>query len=282
MHLLEFKRLRLLTGRHWLENRKTYLLFFLALAAFLSGWFSFVLAVVQQARLFNLSNQVTIYFFGLFISGILSASFLFQDFSGKARTINYLMIPASSLEKLFCLIFYGVILFFIGYNVVFYLTDFLSLKVAGAIYTPEWQRAHGFNNYYNFKQANTFSLDPDMYVFYPGDNIDLYTAFFPIQSCFLLGAFYFKKSGLIKTVIVLLLVWLAFIVLESRILFSTMPPNSKVVNAFTAYIVPQPDGYDNIATLPEWIYRTVLFATRFAITPAIWLATYYRLKEKEL
>ncbi len=282
MHSLNLKRLWLLTGRHWFENRKTYLLFFLALAAFLFGWFSFVLSIVQQARLLNPANQVTMYFLGLFLSGCLSASFLFHDFSSKSRTINYLMIPASALEKLICILFYGVILFFIGYNVVFYIADFLSLKVAGTIYTPEWQNAHGFSNHLSFRQANTFALDPDMYVFYPGDNIDLYTAFFPIQSCFLLGAFYFKKNGMIKTLIVLLLIWLVFVVLESRILFSSIPPNSRVVNAFTAYIMPQADGYDNIVTLPEWMYHTVLFVTRFAITPAIWLATYFRLKEKEL
>jgi len=281
--VLNLRRLFILISRHWLENRKAYLLFFLSIGVFLMGWFSFLLLVVRKLSLFDESGQATIYFFGLFMAGCLSASFLFQDFSSKPKTSNYLMLPASALEKLLCVLFYGVIIFFLGYSIMFYLTDFAAIKMAKNIYTFDWQKTHGYANYYHtFKNINTFSLNPDMFVFYPGDNIDLYTAFFPIQSTFILGAVYFKKNGFIKTLVVLLSIWLIFLILESRILFQTIPPETRTANAFTAYLIPDAAGNENIVTLPGWVYHTVLFAARFCITPVLWAATYFRLKEKEL
>ena len=281
--VLNLKRLFILISRHWFENRKAYLLFFLSIGVFLLGWFSFLLLVVRKLSLFDESGQATIYFFGLFLAGCLSASFLFQDFSGKPRTSNYLLLPASAFEKLLCVLFYGIIIFFLGYSLMFYIADFAAIKMAKNIYTFDWQRKHGYVNFYHtFKSINTFSLNPDMFVFYPGDNIDFYTAFFPIQSSFILGAVYFKKNGFIKTLVALLSIWLIFLILESRILFQSLPAETKTANAFTAYLIPDVYGYDRLVTLPEWVYHLVLFVARFCITPVLWVATYFRLKEKEL
>ena len=91
------RRLYLLINRQWLENRKSYGFFFLAVCIFLIGWFCFFL-MIDKPSLLDYSNQLSLYFAGLFIAGCLSANFLFQDFSAKPRKFNYLLLPASALS----------------------------------------------------------------------------------------------------------------------------------------------------------------------------------------
>src|SRR4051812_7535440 len=119
--VLDIRRLSMLIARHWFENRKAYGLFFLAMTVFLAGWFIFFL-VIGNPHLFEQNNQMIIYFAGLFISGCLSSAFLFRDLNNKAKKITYQLLPAATLEKLLCVLFYGVLLFFIGYTLVFYVT----------------------------------------------------------------------------------------------------------------------------------------------------------------
>jgi len=39
---------------------------------------------------------------------------------------------------------------------------------------------------------------------------------------------------------------------------------------------------DKLITLPEWIGDVLVFLLKYAFAPLFWLATYYRLKEKEI
>ena len=52
------------------------------------------------------------------------------------------------------------------------------------------------SNYIPWKGYFYLIKDADLFIFYPGDNIDLFTAYFPMQSAFILGAVYFNKNSL--------------------------------------------------------------------------------------
>jgi|KBSMisStaDraftv2_1062788.scaffolds.fasta_scaffold00978_18 hypothetical protein len=281
--VLSFKRLINVLGKNWYEYRKPYLLFFLSVTIFMAGWFIFSLVVFRNQMHMSPGDQAAIYFMGLYVSGCLSASFLFQDFSSKARAFNFLSLPASALEKLCCILFYGVLIFFIVYTAIYFLTDWVAVKIAGNLYSPEWQQSHGITQpYFRFNVASPFSLNADRSIFYAGDNFDLLAAFFPIQACFVLGALYFSKNSIVKTVIILFLLLFLFLTLETRVLFPSMPWGTTSVKSFSAYIIPGADGNELIVAHPSWIRNVVIFAARFLIAPAIWLACYFRIKEKQI
>ena len=290
--LLDFRRFYLLLCKQWFENRKSYGLFFLTIAAFFIGWFAFTL-MIGNPRSFGASNQATIYFAGLFIAGCLSASFLIRDFTSKPRQINFHALPAAALEKLLCVLFYGVLIFFIGYNIIFYVTDYLAIKMANTSADAmmmsrtaeaiEWRQRFGLmDGIPHSSPINIFTPSADLFVFYPGDNVDLFTAFFPVQSVFILGSIYFAKNSFFKTLVVLLVIWLLFFILEDKLLFPLLPGNARSSNFVTTCEVPDNNGNETYYTLPFWIGTMMKFAARFLVTPAIWLAAYYRLKEKEI
>jgi len=290
--LPEIKRFYLLLTKHCFENRKPYGLFFLTLIAFFIGWFMFILTIGNPYS-FAPDNQGMLYFGGLFIAGCLSGSLLFRDFATKPRSIHYLLLPAATLEKLLCVLFYGVLVFFIGYTLIFYATDYFAIKLANSTNAElfmgrtakamEWKQRFGITDtMLKAKPVNVFAPSADLFIFYPGDNVDLFTAFFPVQSAFILGSVYFAKNSFFKTIVALLLIWLVFFIVEDKLLYPLLPSNSQISRIFTNCIVTDAGGNETYYSLPFWIGDTMTFLLRFGITPVMWIATYYRLKEKEI
>jgi len=290
--LFKLRRFYLLLGKHWFENRKAYLLFLVTIAAFFTGWFAFTL-MIGNPYSFGPYNQSMLYFGGLFIAGCLSASLAFRDFATKPKKINYLVLPAAIAEKLLCVLFYGVLIFFVAYTLIFYVTDYLALKVANNANAAmlaghsekavEWKQRFGLTGDLRpSKLINVFSPAADTYIFYPGDNVDLFSAFFPIQSAFILGSAYFAKNNLFKTMVALLLLWLLFFVVEMKIFFPLLPENVSVSSVLTNATVIDNKGNETHYTLPFWIGSVATFLMRFGITPVLWIAIYYRMKEKEI
>src|SRR5689334_11586661 len=127
-----FSRWLLLVEKHWSENRKKYLLALVAITGILLIWFLFNI-VMEAYRPMDAGIQIGTYFGGLFIVGCLYASTLFSDLSSKSKGINYLSLPASQLEKTLCALFYGVVVFFIAYTVIFYMADIIMVKVSNQV-----------------------------------------------------------------------------------------------------------------------------------------------------
>lgn len=289
---LSLKRLYMFTVRHWFQNRKAYGLFFLAITVFLAGWFAFFI-MIGNPNLFIGSNQMIIYFAGLFISGCLSAAFLFNDLTTKAKKINYHMFPAAAAEKLLCMLFYGVLLFFACYSSIFYITDFLALKMAnsqiGGMITSkslsaiQWRQQMGITTaFVPAKPVNVFCPGTGDFVFYPGDSGVVFSAFFPIQSAFILGSLYFAKNSFFKSIVALLVLFMLFFIVETQVVGPLFPRQSEVINSFTIIRAYNTAGDAKIYTLPFWIGDLASFLIKFAITPVIWVAIYYRLKENEI
>jgi hypothetical protein len=276
-----FNRWLLLVAKHWSENRKKYLLGILAITGIILIWFLFNI-MMERYRPMAFGTQVGTYFVGLFIVGCLYASTLFSDLASKPRGTNYLSLPASQLEKTLCALFYGIIIFFVAYTIVFYVADLIMVKVANSINYSYWQKNHSAGDtFVPEKVVNILYLE-DMSARKINVGFLFLLGYFAVQSAYLLGSVYFTRFSFIKTTISLLLLSLFIILFIGKILGGLLPSGSFYEGITSYQIFDGGFGEQKIIRLPEWVGTGVLFLFKYAFAPIFWIVTYFRVKEKEI
>ncbi len=263
----EWKRLALLLKKFWAENKKQYGLSMIALAGLLVIYFLFLL-IVDETPLARGEQQMT-YYFSLFIVGSFFASQFFSDLSSRTKTSNFLMLPASLLEKLICGILFVLPLFFLLFTLTFYVVD--TLMVTGAnLFHPFYQ------NEYKLPVANVFT-GPAI----PARGVPyVFLVFAVAQSAYLLGGVYFQKYSYIKTAIVQFCVFIILFLLIYFLRRTVMPAGDY--ESFTTYRFYEAEGTDKLVQLPGWIDGLIRYVLIYTIPPFFWYVTYLRLKEKEV
>jgi hypothetical protein len=182
------------------------------------------------------------------------------------------MVPASTLEKILCGLLYSVILFFVVFTAAFYLVDGLMVLIAQSLTTTTPETKPQLLNVFNVILIR-FNTD---------STINFLMVFFGIQSAFLLGSIYFEKYSFVKTVIAgfigfFILFCVMYLVSEKLL------PNGDYPSGFlTAYRVFTDGENDKLVQLPKWIGELFRFILMYAISPFLWIVTYYRLKEKQV
>lgn len=278
-----FNRWLLLVTKHWSENRKKYLLGILAITGIILIWFLFNI-IMERYRPMGLGNQAGTYFVGLFIVGCLFASTLFSDLASKPRGIKYLSLPASQLEKTLCALLYSVVIFFAVYTIMFYIVDIIMVKIANGVSYTYWQKNHSAGDVFIPERIiNIVTLNDKQGA---GGKINIgflfLLGYFALQSAYLLGSVYFARFSFIKTTISLLILCLFIIFFIGKILNAFMPDGS-FYNGITSYqLFGEGFGEEKIIRLPEWVGTSVLFLLKFGFAPIFWVATYFRVKEKEI
>ncbi|MCW3120111.1 MAG: hypothetical protein JWM28_4193 [Chitinophagaceae bacterium] len=280
--VFNFNRCLLLIAKHWSENRKKYLLGMLAITGIILAWFGFYI-VMERYRPMDPGVQYGTYYVGLFIVGCLYASTLFADLSSKSKGTNYLSVPASQLEKTLCTLLYGVVIFFIFYTLLFYFADIIMVKVGNTVAYSYWETNHSPAAVFEpQKVVNVFWTDsrPGQgefnFLFY------LLLCYFAVQSAYLLGSVYFSRFSFIKTTVGLLFIWLLLIVFVGKILNTFMPDGSFYESMASYRLNVGSDISEKIIRLPEWVNTGSLFLLKYAFAPIFWIATYFRVKEKEI
>ncbi|MEO6315019.1 MAG: hypothetical protein ABIU63_08750 [Chitinophagaceae bacterium] len=284
----------LLVGKHWAENKKKYMLSMTAIAGLLFLWF-IVILVVDTHRGVNISMQVSTYYTGLFVAGCLYASILFADLGSKTRGLNYLVMPASHLEKTLCALFYGVVVFFACYTTLFYLADFVMIKAGNAIAYNYWLKNHETGKVFEPQQVFNVFAGRDEPSNQPGFIFYLLLFYIVLQAAFIYGSVFFAKFSFIKTIISLLALGLFLAFIIGKVITGILPPGSyhHGVNSYQLYTVTSTASgngmmiysdaaTDKLVTLPNWISDVLLFLLKYAFAPMFWMATYFRLKEKEI
>src|SRR5688572_27983602 len=114
-----FQRWSLLVAKQWADNRKQYLLAIIAFMSLILVWYILTMLVDDSNPMAENLQHIT-YLFSLFIVGPFYASQFFKQLNSRSKGIDYLMVPASTLEKVLCAIFYGVFLFLIVFTIAFY------------------------------------------------------------------------------------------------------------------------------------------------------------------
>ena len=255
-----FSRLGKLIAKQFYENSRLYLISTLALLGLLSLAFTFWITVAGP----NYQEEETyfIFLFGLFLAGAIFASMSFNMLGRKDKGIYWLGIPATHLEKLVCTILFSVVLFFIVYCLCFYLVKSIALTYldsrVGAIYTEMNGSNDGFGSVFKYF---------------------LY-AYFAVQSLYLLGSVYFSRYSFIVTTVVGALVMFLFVYYITQI-DRFMEPDSWELFTVKRADANVQDSYFLYSVSPT-VVDVIKYAVQFLWVPVFWVATWYRLKEKEI
>ena len=275
-----FSRWWMLVTMHWAENRKRYLLALLAIGGLIAAWDCFLLMLDKYSPL-NPFIQYSTYYCGLYFVGCLYASTIFSGLGSKARGIHILSAPASHLEKLLCGILFGVVLFFLAYNLVFYIVDIPMVQLSNRITV---------NGHYVWPgtmipvgRVEVLNILNNSWAPIPDRQYHLFLlGYFAIQSAFLLGSVYFTHYSFIKTIVGVLLFWVIFIFFSEKGVRPLLPEGWNVYNFIQWNNYKINEAQLHLIKLPAWVEKGVIFLIQYSIPFVFWFIAYIRLKEKEV
>jgi len=267
-----FRRWSLLVSLHWAENKRRFLLSLLAIAALITAFFAFEISFTPVD--FDFGSQFSIYYIGLYIVGCLYGSTVFSALSHRRKAIQYLTFPASTPEKLFCSMFFGVILFFIAYVTVFYIVDIPMVALNNMLL-----RRHNASPDSYTKVINVFSnLGGPI----PNNGLRFLTVFFTIQSAYILGGLYFPRFSFITTSIFLVFFTFLLWLFADRMVIAFLPATWDGNEFFYWHSFDPTGNYREIVELPSVMGNIIRFLLIYSWPFWLWLVIYYRLKEKEV
>ena len=253
-------------AKYWFENKKALWLLFAAIGAFLTIWMTLYYSF-DSPNLFRPHFQVGYYFVGLFISGLLSASFLFSDLRNKPRAISHMMIPASQLEKVLCLMFFGVVVFWVGYSVVFTCINWIFVNLSNA----RGRRSEEVINVLTINRYHNPFLDTS--------SSSLYYIYFAVHAMFALGSVNFARYAFFKTLIIFLIFWLIFFFLPVFI-HQFLPPGVWLSSLISYEVFDHRENF--VLKLPAWFGVSTYIFFCFTISVVLWIATYFRFTERQI
>lgn len=245
--------------KHWADHKKRYTLSLLAFTGLLITWFGFGLIIEGIPEGSGLPEEVQVgtFFFSLFLIGAFYASQYFSDLGSKDKGSHFLLVPASSFEKLLCSLLFTVILFPLLLIACFYLVDVIMVALANSFSGNSTSPGKS-------TVVNIFAVE--VIRFNPGQAIYLLQLFFPVAALFLLGSAYFRKYNFIKTIITGFVVFLLLFLLAYVITQHVLPENAE--NYF-------------FSKIGNWL-PTFMQVLSIAIAPLAWVATYSVLKAKQV
>jgi hypothetical protein len=253
-HYFRFSRFTSLVLMHWSENKKRYALSVLACMGLLIAWFLFSVLTTEQEAAGYLYIKPMSFLLLLFTVGPFYASQYFRDLGSRPKAINFLLIPASTFEKLLCSILYSTVLFLVAFTAVFYLVDLLMSALPTEISGTSEESG----------TAAIAIVFKGWYMFHKDLRINGFLFFLAVQSSFLFGAVYFEKYSFIKTI------------LAGFILFLLLYCSMYTLNN------PQISGDSDRPEIPLWIEQAHRIFFMYMLTPLLWILTYFRLKYKQV
>ncbi|MDP4274057.1 MAG: hypothetical protein Q8907_07250 [Bacteroidota bacterium] len=247
---LSFSRLLLLMKRKLVENAKGLGI----LAAVVFGSLMLISLMVAY-RHGSMVNMIETYFpLELIVVGFSITSLSFNELNDKGNRCFYLMLPASSLEKLLS-VFLLTSIFYVIANVVLYsffayITSIIAWSAFG---------------------IPVFHFNPFSY-----EHIQEIGTYFVCQSVFLLGAVMFRRHALLKTALSILLLIL-FIGFFSALVFK-MAFYSELHHGISNFFI-----FNNSMHMGTYNFKGKFleFIFRFIMAPFFWVVSYFQLKEKE-
>lgn len=251
--VFSFNRFKLLVLMHWAHNKKRYGLSVLAFMGLLIVFFLFSILTADDGGRSEDVQKIR-YFLPLYVVGTFYASQYFQDLGSRTKASNFLLIPASTFEKLLCSLMYTVVLFIAVFTAVYYLVDILMLAFSNEVVSNDKQLE---------QDPITNVFKGGFFMFREELKINGLLFFLSVQSAFLLGAVYFKKYSFIKTIISGFVAYF--------LLFGVI------------YILYHPlfPGDGNMVQIPKWMEQIFGILFMYFIAPLLWIWTYYRLKQKQ-
>lgn len=240
--VFSFRRLWLLIRRDFLAGYRNYLI-----ASAAVGGIILIIGFLRAAfRSVSPDYYSGWYYFILIIGGMIIASFSFRELHDKNKNENFLLIPASALEKTVSRLL-AVTVGFVAYLTVMMMA--ISLVTEG-LNTLIFGRTNGlFVPFSALPEAR--EGDPDVTVWHL---VGIYVAF---QSIYFLGAAWFKKWHFIKTALSTVVIFIAMAIVAGLI--------GRAV--FAGYF----DGrFFGEVTVPDWAWQSLYYEHQ-GFLDALWV-----------
>ena len=252
--------------RFYVLSRNTILLNSvpLLIMAGVIGGISLFLSGVNAFQGVDLDIHKKFYLAILFSGGFVVTDRIFRELHHKERGSAWLVLPASMFEKFSSRLFLSTIGYIVG-TVIFW---FLFSVVSEGL------------NWIIFRQTNS--------LFNPFDRGILWAMalYIVLQSPLLVGAIYFKRLTIGKTILILvifLLLVLLVTLLAIKIIFwghfDGIMPSFEFISGIVELIGGTGRQSVEVFRVMWWSLRVLFWAV---IAPLCWLIGYYRLKETEV
>ena len=242
-------------------NAKTYLFFSvgIAIALFLANFF-----VLNQTRsIFKLRDYQPLFFVTFALCSVIAIGTSFPALRNKKEASHFFLLPVSTFEK-FLLQFLIRIVAFITF---FFLLFWLEFKFTAAIYQSiEWKKTITIESFDLFAPFADLTRTLDL--------LAVLFGMFSIASFLFMGAAYFKKYALFKSILsfgVLIGIFLLTMVTCSHIFFP------EKLRSFFSIELPDYKMYENLYNIQLFFYIIIMAASLFFLPTA-----YFKLKEKEI
>ncbi len=222
MHIFSIYRIGALLKRDVMENQKTYLkialgfLLALVLAIFiimLSPNTVFVTRSLSGANfLFAKSMSSTFFIIYIWTLYVISASMM-QNMQTKEQRINYLMVPATRIEKYLSRLLLTTLVPLVALIVLVLAADILHMFLSLFIGIP------GVTDHWAFplflRRLSFQGLESEWFDYPVIDRLLRYVMFFWGQSLFVLGGCFWTKSAFLKTLATMFLALIVMIIVIS-------------------------------------------------------------------
>lgn len=241
--------------KHTAEHYKIYLMSVAVLIGVLMLGGGFLVYIADQPA--DLSFQTVIFAATFFLACAFFTSTIFMDYGDKKKAISSLMLPASPLEKFLV----GWVWSYLVFTIVFIASFYLVLLMV--THAKHWPNHH----------AEIFNVFAD-----PAPNIFIPFSF--VHAVVLLGAIYFNRLHFIKTGFVFFAALAVLVLINTIFLHGLLGEAVHPAVPFTNVSFSQGDKYFDINITQK--YAGAIMWAIMAITGLLWVAAYFRLKEKQV
>jgi hypothetical protein len=255
-NFFSFRRFGLLFAKHTAEHIRTYLMALGVLFGVLLLGGSFIFFVIPGPP--DPGLQTACFVILMLISGTLFTSTVYSDYGIKSKAIPTITLPASAFEKFLVGWLYSYPIFLVVYTSVF----FLTLSAMGHL--GHWPGIKF--------QVMTLS-QPDMPMSFVVYSI--------MHSIALFGAIFFDKLHFIKTGFTFFISYAVLMIINTVFL--------KAITGLDIVKVSMPFGFLNFMEGGKFYSisthgdsNIIVLAIMTAFSAIIWLAAYFRLKEKQV
>lgn len=243
--------------RHSIANYKPYLMLLL----FLVGGLTITLSYSSSHTNSFLSvDQYTIFKIILFISAPIFTAGIFGELSTQSKSINYLMLPASNLEKWLVAWLYSFVIYLIIYTACFYMVNCIVIQIANATAKVPLELVNIFDPEHE--------LVSDLLIF----------ALLHALSFF--GSVVFRKHQILKVGSILLVAYFGLLNTNTAVLTAMFNLEVSMGSLFDSVSIIDDKNYYQIKESP--MISSLSQYSFLIVTGMIWMATYYRLKEREV
>jgi hypothetical protein len=262
--IFSFTRLGLLIKKQWADHARLYGLSLVAITGLVAIAF-FLWGINGGPEVRWIEPTTIIMFVGLFLGGCIFSGMTFSELSQRTTGIYYLAVPATHLEKLVCGILYSQVFFNAIYLGVFFLLRAIAFSIIAmypAIHLQHLPDAAHF--------AETYFYIALVYA--------------AVQTFYLLGSVYFERFAFVKTTVGGILLLLLLVLFVQYVIIPIVPHNGHWEGGNT-FIVEEGEGQKRQFikyVLPQRLIDILRYTLFYVWVPVFWVATYFRLSEKEL